>query len=68
MLKKSMVFNSRVGYRIVGTYSVADDMIFIRETQEVDCQGEENNATVTIKDTQIFSEHNAAIRTIYLLS
>ena len=55
---KFVVFNDIVvAYRIVRTDSVADDTIFIPETQNDDCHDEENNATVTIEDTQISSEH-----------
>ena len=53
---KSVIFNGKVAYRIVRTDPVADDTIFIPETQEVDCH-EENNATVTIEDIQISSKH-----------
>ena len=56
-----MVFNDIVvAYRIVRTDSVADDTIFIPETQKIDCHDEENNVTVTIEDTQISSEHQSS--------
>ena len=52
-----MIFKGKVAYRIVRTDAVADDMIFIRETQEVHFHIEENNAKVTIGHIQISSEH-----------
>ena len=54
---KYVNFNGKFAYKIVTTDSVADDTIFISETQEADCHDKENNATVTIEGTQISLEH-----------
>ena len=50
------VINGKVAYLIVQTDSIADDTVFIPDTQEVYCRDEKNNATVTIEDTQISSQ------------
>ena len=50
------VINGKVAYLIVQIDSIADDTVFIPDTQEVYCHDEENNATVTIEDTQISSQ------------
>ena len=51
------VINGKVAYLIAQTDSIADATVFIPDTQEVYCHDEKNNATVTIEDTQISSQH-----------
>ena len=60
---KSVTFNKKVAYRIVSTDTtadgIADDTIFVPETQEPICNGTVSNATVVVEETLSLPEQQS---------
>ena len=58
-VRKSVIFNGKVSYRIVKTDSVTEDTVLAPDTQEItrkDNHKENNKITVIIEDIQVYSE------------